>query len=145
MSSNQMEMQDVRNDSMSIEIKQERVEYDTKFLHVENENTLLRKKLEESMNLQKVLTEKLASSVIKIQQIQGEKKEAIAKFTKSEVEKDKLRGIGISTYIEACGGGGAEEGRGVSGTMGISRCGRVHRVGGAQVEFWSISCAVPAH
>ena len=91
LSSNQTEMQDVRNDSMSIEIKQERVEYDTRFLHVENENTLLRKKLEESMNLQKVVTEKLASSVIKIQQIQGEKKETIANFTKSEVEKDKLR------------------------------------------------------
>ena len=45
LSSNQTEMQDV----MSIEIKQERVEYHTKFLHVENENTLLRKKLEESM------------------------------------------------------------------------------------------------
>ena len=91
LSSNQTEMQDVRNNSMSIEIKQELVEYHTKFLHVENENTLLRKKLEESMNLQKVVTEKLASSVIKIQQIQGEKKETIANFTKSEVEKDKLR------------------------------------------------------
>ena len=91
LSSNQTEMQDVRNNSMSIEIKQERVEYHTKFLHVENENTLLRKKLEESMNLQKVVTEKLASSVIKIQQIQGEKNETIANFTKSEVEKDKLR------------------------------------------------------
>ena len=91
LSSNQTEMQDVRNNSMSIEIKQERVEYDTKFLHIEKENTLLRKKLEESMNLQKVVTEKLASSVIKIQQIQGEKKETIANFTKSEVEKDKLR------------------------------------------------------
>ena len=34
--------------------------------------------------------------------------------------------------LRLCGGGGAEEGRGVSGTMGISRCGRVHRDGGAQ-------------
>ena len=91
LSSNQTEMQDVRNDTMSFEIKQEQVEYHTRFLRVENENTLLRKKLEESMNLQKVLTEKLASSVIKIQQIQGEKKEIIANFAKSEVEKDKLR------------------------------------------------------
>ena len=33
----------------------------------------------------------MASSVIKIQQIQGEKKEITANFTKSEVEKDKLR------------------------------------------------------
>ena len=33
----------------------------------------------------------MASSVIKIQQIQGEKKEIIANFAKSEVEKDKLR------------------------------------------------------
>ena len=39
LSSNQTEMQDVRNNSMSIEIKQERVEYHTKLLHVENENT----------------------------------------------------------------------------------------------------------
>ena len=91
LSSNQTEMQDVRNDTMSFEIKQEQVEYHTRFLRVENENTLLRKKLEESMNLQKVVTEKLASSVIKIQQIQVEKSETIANFTKSEVEKDKLR------------------------------------------------------
>ena len=49
---------------MSIEIKQEQVEYHTKFLHVENENALLRKKLEESMNLQKVVSEKLALSAI---------------------------------------------------------------------------------
>ena len=83
LSSNQNEMQDDRNNSMSIEIKQD--------TYVENENTSLRKKLEESRNLQKVLTEKLASSVIKIQQIQGEKKEITANFTKSEVEKDKLR------------------------------------------------------
>ena len=62
LSSNQNEMQDDRNDSVSIEIKQEQVEYHTKFLHVENENTLLRKKLEE----------------------------ITANFTKSEVEKDKL-------------------------------------------------------
>ena len=91
LSSNQTEMQDVRNNTMSIEIKQERVEYRTKLLHVENENTLLRKKLEESMSLQKVLTEKLASSAIKIQQIQGEKIETTGNFTRSEVEKDKLR------------------------------------------------------
>ena len=88
LSSNQKEMQDVRNDSMSIEIKQEPIEYDT---YVENENTLLRKKLEESINLQKVVSEKLALSAVKIQQIQGEKKEITANFTKSEVEKDKLR------------------------------------------------------
>ena len=71
LSSNQNEMQDDRNNSTSIEIKQEPIEYD-----VENENTLLRKKL--------------ALSAIKIQQIQGEKKEITANFTKSEVEKDKL-------------------------------------------------------
>ena len=47
--------------------------------------------IEEIMNLEKVVTEKLASSVIKIQQIQGEKNKTIANFTKSEAEKDKLR------------------------------------------------------